>query len=168
MLSLQVVEFHPDSTIIETTKTPEQLNLQPRDISIFATNKLGVQAQRATITPRNGAVLFRTEIAKAIIYKDRAVLFHSRSALVLLHMLSLFLCRFQIQRAMLSLHPSQACAVLGQCLLHVHCTSYIPLCTLYIDQSGEGPHGSCKRLTATDCEACRLIATRVNYGRLAE
>ena len=80
-LSLQVVEFHPDSTIIETTKTPEQLNLQPRDISIFATNKLGVQAQRATITPRNGAVLFRTEIAKAIIYKDRAVLFHSRSAL---------------------------------------------------------------------------------------
>ena len=80
-LSLQVVEFYPDSTIIETTKTPEQLNLQPRDISIFATNKLGVQAQRATITPRNGAVLFRTEIAKAIIYKDRAVLFHSRSAL---------------------------------------------------------------------------------------
>ncbi|KAA6417175.1 MAG: mitochondrial rna splicing [Trebouxia sp. A1-2] len=74
----EVVEFHPDSTIIETTKTPEQLNLQPRDISIFATNKLGVQAQRATITPRNGAVLFRTEIAKAIIYKDRAVLFHSR------------------------------------------------------------------------------------------
>ncbi len=80
--SLQVVEFHPDSTIIETTKTPEQLNLQPRDISIFATNKLGVQAQRATITPRNGAVLFRTEIAKAIIYKDRAVLFHSRSAVI--------------------------------------------------------------------------------------
>jgi len=59
-----------------------QLNLQPRDSSIFATNKLGVQAQRAAITPRNGAVLFRTEIAKAIIYKDRAVLFHSRSALV--------------------------------------------------------------------------------------
>ncbi|DBB16706.1 TPA: hypothetical protein ACH3X3_014952 [Trebouxia sp. C0006] len=73
-----VVEFHPDSTIIETTKTPVQLNLQPRDSSIFATNKLGVQAQRAAITPRNGAVLFRTEIAKAIIYKDRAVLFHSR------------------------------------------------------------------------------------------
>ena len=78
VLLLQVVEFHPDQTIIETTKTPEQLNLQPRDISIFATNKLGVQAQRATITPRNGAVLFRTEIAKAIIYKDKAVLFHSR------------------------------------------------------------------------------------------
>ncbi len=82
MLCTQVVEFHPDQTIIETTRTPEQLNLQPRDISIFATNKLGVQAQRATITPRNGAVLFRTEIAKAIIYKDRAVLFHSRCAIV--------------------------------------------------------------------------------------
>ena len=80
MPSFQVVEFHPDQTIIETTRTPEQLHLQPRDISIFATNKLGVQAQRATISPRNGAVLFRTEIAKAIIYKDRAVLFHSRQA----------------------------------------------------------------------------------------
>ena len=74
----QVVEFHPDQTIIETTRTPEQLELQPRDISIFATNRLGVTAQRATISPRNKAVLFRTEIAKAIIYKDRAVLFHSR------------------------------------------------------------------------------------------
>lgn len=74
----QVVEFHPDQTIIETTQTPEQLELQPRDVSIFATNRLGVTAQRATITPRNKAVLFRTEIAKAIIYKDRAVLFHSR------------------------------------------------------------------------------------------
>ena len=78
ILFMQVVEFHPDQTIIETTRTPEQLELQPRDISIFATNKLGVQAQRATITPRNKAVLFRTEIAKAIIYKDRAVLFHSQ------------------------------------------------------------------------------------------
>lgn len=75
---VQVVEFHPDQTIIESKRTPEQLELQPRDISIFAANKLGVQAQRATITPRSGAVLFRTEIAKAIIYKDKAVLFHSR------------------------------------------------------------------------------------------
>lgn len=74
----EVVEFHPDQTIIETTRTPEQLELQPRDISIFATNRLGVTAQRATISPRNKAVLFRTETAKAIIFKDRAVLFHSR------------------------------------------------------------------------------------------
>lgn len=78
VIAMQVVEFHPDQTIIESKRTPDSLDLQPRDISIFATNKLGVQAQRATITPRNGAVLFRTEIAKAIIYKDKAVLFHSR------------------------------------------------------------------------------------------
>ena len=38
----------------------------------------GVQAQRATIAPREGMLLFRSEIAKAIIWKDKACLFHAK------------------------------------------------------------------------------------------
>ncbi len=39
---------------------------------------IGVQAQRATIAPREGMLLFRSEIAKAIIWKDKACLFHAK------------------------------------------------------------------------------------------
>eukprot|EP00891_Asterochloris_glomerata_P008499 jgi/Astpho2/8499/fgenesh1_pg.00125_%23_12_t len=76
----QVIEFYNDEerTVLEHKRTHEQLGLQPRDIGIFVQTRAGVQAQRATIAPREGMLLFRSEIAKAIIWKDKACLFHAK------------------------------------------------------------------------------------------
>lgn len=59
----------------QETETSEALGLAPRDVSLFAPRPTGVSSQRATIAPRDGAVLVRTEIAKAIIKPDAAYLF---------------------------------------------------------------------------------------------
>ena len=72
----EVVEFRPDATALETWKTPEVLGLHPRDVSIF-TSDSGF-AHRALLAPRSGALLYRTEIAKAVIYSDKAVLFPAK------------------------------------------------------------------------------------------
>lgn len=72
----EVVEFRPDGSALETWKTPEVLRLHPRDVHLFA-SETGL-SHRAMIAPRAGAILFRTEAAKAIIYADRAILFPAR------------------------------------------------------------------------------------------
>lgn len=72
----EVVEFRPDASALETWKTPEVLGLHPRDVHLF-TSDTGM-AQRAMIAPRSGAILFRTEAAKAVVYADKAVLFPAR------------------------------------------------------------------------------------------
>jgi hypothetical protein len=69
----EVLEFRPDATVLETWKTPEVLGLHPRDVHLF-TSDTGL-GQRAMIAPRSGAILFRTEVARAVVYADRAVLF---------------------------------------------------------------------------------------------
>jgi hypothetical protein len=71
----QVVVFRPDATVDETKETSEGLGLAPRDVSLFAPRPAGVSSQRATISPRDGAVLVRTEIAKAVIKRNAAYLF---------------------------------------------------------------------------------------------
>lgn len=70
---LEILEFRPDGTVLETWKTPDILQLHPRDASLF-THDAGF-GQRAFITPRLTSILFRTETCKAIIYKDKAILF---------------------------------------------------------------------------------------------
>ena len=46
-------------------------------MSLFAERK-GYNNQQATLVPRSGAILFKTEIARAIVYADRALVFASR------------------------------------------------------------------------------------------
>jgi hypothetical protein len=50
-------------------------------VSLFAPRPPGLSSQRATIAPRDGAVLVRTEVARAIIRADAAFLFPNRRAL---------------------------------------------------------------------------------------
>lgn len=73
----EVVEFRPDASALETWKTPEVLGLHPRDVHLF-TSDSGTGQPRAMILPRSNAILFRTEIARAVIYADKAVLFPAR------------------------------------------------------------------------------------------
>lgn len=72
----EVVEFRPDGTALETWKTPEVLGLHPRDVHLFASDS-GL-ATRAMIAPRADAILFRTEVVKAVVYADRAVIFPTK------------------------------------------------------------------------------------------
>lgn len=58
--------------------TSEGLGLAPRDVSLFAPQPAGLSQQRATIAPREDAVLVRTEIAAAVIKPDAAFLFPCR------------------------------------------------------------------------------------------
>ncbi len=75
---LQVLVVHPDCQVEERIETAEALGLAPRDTSLFAPQPLGVSGQRATIVPRENALLVRTEIARAIIHQDKTVLFPCR------------------------------------------------------------------------------------------
>ncbi|CAL5223414.1 g5926 [Coccomyxa viridis] len=74
----QVLVVHPDCQVEERIETAEALGLAPRDTSLFAPQPLGVSGQRATIVPRENALLVRTEIARAIIHQDKTVLFPCR------------------------------------------------------------------------------------------
>ena len=73
-----MLEFRPDTSVVETWKTPDVLGLHPRDVYLFASD-VGV-GQRATLAARSGAILMRTDVCKAIVYHDKAVLFPARSA----------------------------------------------------------------------------------------
>ena len=81
----RVLVVHPDCRVEEKIQTAENLGLAPRDTSLFAAQPAGMSAQRATIMPRDArahvdrAVLVRTEIARAIIRQDSAILFPCRS-----------------------------------------------------------------------------------------
>lgn len=72
----EVVEFQKDGSVIETYKTPDTLNLHPRDVIMFTGDS--TMGRRALISSRSdGSILFRTETCKSIIYADRAILFPS-------------------------------------------------------------------------------------------
>eukprot|EP00210_Caulerpa_lentillifera_P004414 g4211.t1 len=73
-----VVEIEADGTILELAKTPFDMRLQPRDVSLF-TSDTKFSKQRATIAARDGIILFRTETCKAIISPTRATLFPLKS-----------------------------------------------------------------------------------------
>ncbi|KAK9795558.1 hypothetical protein WJX73_008157 [Symbiochloris irregularis] len=77
-LRWQVLELHSNGYQQQVTITPDQMGLSPRDISIFAESKLGKTSERASIVPRNGAILFRSEIVKSIVRGDRLWLFKCR------------------------------------------------------------------------------------------
>lgn len=79
----EVVEFRKDGTALETWKTPEILRLHPRDVHLFANDS--TMSRRAMVAPRGNAILFRTEIVRAIIYHDKTILFPCRRMSETLH-----------------------------------------------------------------------------------
>ena len=72
-----MIEFLPDASYKAIKLSPATARLDPRDVSIFM-ERMGYSNQRATLAPRQGAILFRTEIARAIIRADRALVFACR------------------------------------------------------------------------------------------
>ena len=70
----QVLEFDAKGSVHNTVVTPSMLGLQPRDVSLFKTTG-GPGKQRATISVREGRILFRSEHCQAIVVEDRAYLF---------------------------------------------------------------------------------------------
>lgn len=74
---LQVVEFLPDGTVAEGVKDADGLSLNLRDISLF-TRDSRFTKQRATIAARDNAILFRTEVCRAIVFPHKAILFPLR------------------------------------------------------------------------------------------
>eukprot|EP00878_Enallax_costatus_P017430 GHUV01018307.1.p1 GENE.GHUV01018307.1~~GHUV01018307.1.p1 ORF type:complete len:773 (+),score=257.30 GHUV01018307.1:352-2670(+) len=76
----QVIEFHASGTAIEEyrERTPNELGLHPRDVTLFAPLSRLAAPQRATIAVHDGKILVKTEVVKAIITPDKAVLIKSR------------------------------------------------------------------------------------------
>ena len=77
-LFAQVIAFRPDGSVEQSMQTSEALGLAPRDVSLFAPRPAGLSTQRATIVPREDALLVRTEIAAAIVKRDAAFVFPCR------------------------------------------------------------------------------------------
>lgn len=77
--SAQVIKILPNSKAWEhlQPQTAQQLGLHPRDVSLFTSDRK-LTPQRATITVRDGMILFKTEAVRAIISADKALLITSR------------------------------------------------------------------------------------------
>ena len=77
----KVVEFLPDGTVSEKSETADSLGLEPRDVSLFQPRPAGFDSpQRATLTPRSGLILLRTEAVSALVRADRAYVFPCKCA----------------------------------------------------------------------------------------
>ena len=76
--ALQVLRFRPDGSHTSEHASPQQLGLGPRDVSLFVAGTKASSTQRATITPRPGCILLRTEMVRAIVRQTQAVVFPSR------------------------------------------------------------------------------------------
>ncbi|WIA35450.1 hypothetical protein OEZ86_003889 [Tetradesmus obliquus] len=76
----QVIEFYASGAAMEEYKprTPQELGLHPRDVTLFAPISRLAAPQRATIAVHDGKILVKTEIVKAIITADKAVLIKGR------------------------------------------------------------------------------------------
>ncbi|KAF8060603.1 MRS2-G [Scenedesmus sp. PABB004] len=76
----QVIEFHAGGQAVEEyrPRTPQELGLHPRDVTLFAPISRLAAPQRATIAVHDGKILVKTEIVKAIITADRAILIKGR------------------------------------------------------------------------------------------
>ena len=72
-----MLEFDTDGNVKESLVTPAMLGLQPRDVSLFKTTA-GPGKQRATISVREGRILFRSEHCQAIVAPDKAYVFPNK------------------------------------------------------------------------------------------
>ena len=73
-----MLRFLADGSFKEETATPKMLGLGPRDVSLFVATSKASSTQRATVTPREGCILIRTEMVRAIIRQHEAIIFPSR------------------------------------------------------------------------------------------
>ncbi|KIZ05832.1 hypothetical protein MNEG_2127 [Monoraphidium neglectum] len=78
--TFQVIECFPNGVARESRRprTASQLELHPRDVVLFAPISRLAAPQRATIAVREDKILFKTEVAQAIISADKAVLIIGR------------------------------------------------------------------------------------------
>ncbi|KAF6264157.1 hypothetical protein COO60DRAFT_221808 [Scenedesmus sp. NREL 46B-D3] len=76
----QVIEFYASGAAMEEyrPRSPQELGLHPRDVTLFAPISRLAAPQRATIAVHDGKILVKTEIVKAIITADKAVLIKGR------------------------------------------------------------------------------------------
>ena len=72
-----MIRFLPDATFKGARVTPESLQLDPRDVALFAERR-GYSNQRATLSVRGDAILVRTEIVRGIVRLEQAVIFPCR------------------------------------------------------------------------------------------
>ena len=77
LMTLQVIEFLPDASYKARKIDLKDVQLDPRDMSLFI-ERQGFANQRATLAPRQDAILVRTEIARAIIQREKALIFPAR------------------------------------------------------------------------------------------
>lgn len=68
----EVIEFRADGSVIETWKSPDSLNIHPRDAALFTHETI---SQKAAIIARSSTILYKTHHVRAIIFSDRAILF---------------------------------------------------------------------------------------------
>ncbi|MEW5313205.1 MAG: hypothetical protein WDW38_004791 [Sanguina aurantia] len=75
----QVIKILPNNkgVVHLMPQTAQQMGLHPRDVSLFTSDRK-LTPQRATITVRDGMILFKTEAVSAIISADKALLITSR------------------------------------------------------------------------------------------
>ena len=73
-----MLRFLADGSFREENATPKQLGLGPRDVSLFVASSKASSTQRATITPREGCILIRTEMVRGIVRQHEAIVFPSR------------------------------------------------------------------------------------------
>eukprot|EP00879_Flechtneria_rotunda_P013773 GHRR01014386.1.p1 GENE.GHRR01014386.1~~GHRR01014386.1.p1 ORF type:complete len:605 (+),score=216.31 GHRR01014386.1:2112-3926(+) len=78
--TFQVIEFHSNGVAVEEyrPRSPQELGLHPRDVTLFAPLSRLAAPQRATIAVHDGKILVKTEIVKAIITADKAILIKGR------------------------------------------------------------------------------------------
>lgn len=74
------------------TSSADALGLQPRDVNLFAAQPQGLSNQRASLTPRNRAVLFKTEVVRALIRSSTVFVFPCKCARPLPLGCPLYLC----------------------------------------------------------------------------
>lgn len=79
----QVIKILPNNkgVVHLMPQTAQQMGLHPRDVSLFTSDRK-LTPQRATITVRDGMILFKTEAVSAIISADKALLITSRCVCV--------------------------------------------------------------------------------------
>eukprot|EP00884_Botryococcus_braunii_P019556 jgi/Botrbrau1/6284/Bobra.0129s0029.1 len=71
----EAIRFGPIPPPEAVSATADALGLQPRDVNLFAAQPQGMSNQRASLMPRGRAILFKTEVVRALIRSSSVFLF---------------------------------------------------------------------------------------------
>lgn len=75
---MQVAIFGSDGSVQVTRRTGQELQIAVRDMPMFNTKTYAYH--HATIAVREACVLVRTEVVRAVIHRDKMILFECRRA----------------------------------------------------------------------------------------